>query len=485
MLGSIKRVKEKYNKIPLPVKAGMFFLICTVLQNGLNIISLPIFTRLLSKEQYGLSSMYFAWNDLFAIVCTFRFSYGVFDKGMIKYKEEKDVFESSLLGLSMTITGISFCVFLVFRDVIADWLNLSFGLCVSMFCYQLFAPALMFWTNRSKFDYNYKAYSAVTICASVGITLINILSVLYLDGDKGINKILSYQSMWILVNIIVAICIFNKGRIFFRRDIWKYALQYNIPLLPYFFSTVVLDKMDRVMITDICGKSDVALYSVSYSLANLMILFTSAIGGTFTPWIYNKLSTKDYKDISKITNIILVTFMGISFAFMLFAPEVIKLFASEDYYEAIYVIPPVVASNFFILVYSLVSKIEYYYEKTKMVALISIITALCNVILNYLFIPKFGYIAAAYTTLISYFISTVMHYFISDRIIKKNGIKDEVYSKVSIVILSVITLLVTVSIELIYKSDMIRWSLIISCIVCFVVLKNIIVEIFILFKVRK
>ena len=131
------------------------------------------------------------------------------------------------------------------------------------------------------------------------------------------------------------------------------------------------------------------------------------------------------------------------------------------------------------------SKIEYYYEKTKMVALISIITALCNVILNYLFIPKFGYIAAAYTTLISYFISTVMHYFISDRIIKKNGIKDEVYSKVSIVILSVITLLVTVSIELIYKSDMIRWSLIISCIVCFVVLKNIIVEIFKLFKVRK
>ena len=120
-----------------------------------------------------------------------------------------------------------------------------------------------------------------------------------------------------------------------------------------------------------------------------------------------------------------------------------------------------------------------------MVALISIITALCNVILNYLFIPKFGYIAAAYTTLISYFISTVMHYFISDRIIKKNGIKDEVYSKVSIVILSVITLLVTVSIELIYKSDMIRWSLIISCIVCFVVLKNIIVEIFKLFKVRK
>ena len=92
-----------------------------------------------------------------------------------------------------------------------------------------------------------------------------------------------------------------KEEFFFRRDIWKYALQYNIPLLPYFFSTVVLDKMDRVMITDICGKSDVALYSVSYSLANLMILFTSAIGGTFTPWIYNKLSTKDYKDISKIS----------------------------------------------------------------------------------------------------------------------------------------------------------------------------------------
>ena len=100
----MKNLIEKYKLMPVQVRASFWFLVCGVLQNGLSVITLPIFTRLLSTEQYGLSSTYFAWNDLIVVICTLRLSYGVFDKGMIKYSHSRDKFESSLLGLTTTIS---------------------------------------------------------------------------------------------------------------------------------------------------------------------------------------------------------------------------------------------------------------------------------------------------------------------------------------------------------------------------------------------
>lgn len=478
----IKAIQEICNEIPLPAKAGFAFLVCSVLQSGLNIITLPLFTRILTTEQYGLSSNYFAWNEMFAILCTFRFSYGVFDKGMVVYKDEKDSFQSALLGLSMTITCVVACLFIIFFDLIESYLDMPLWLCLTMLVYQLVSPALLFWTNRSKFDYNYKKYSVVTLTTALLCTVVNLLSVIYIPGDRGIVKIVSYQLIWIIVNTVITIGIFKKGKIFYRGDVWKYALSYNVPLLPYFLSTVILDKSDRIMITNICGRGDVALYSVSYNLANLMILFTSAIGGTFTPWIYRKLANKDYKDVPKISNMIIILFMGLSCIFMLFAPEFIKIFASEEYREAIYVIPPVVASNYFILIYSLVSKVEYYFEKTKIVALISVVTALINIILNYIFIGRCGYIAAAYTTLFSYIISSILHCIASYYIKKKKNIVDCLFSWKIIIILSLVMLFITILVNVFYEYVFIRWFIIFVLITVSLFNKTKIIKLFSMIK---
>lgn len=468
----LQKITNYYRDTPVQFRASFWFLVTSVLQSGLNIFTLPLFTRLLSPEQYGLSSTYFAWNDIVSIACTLRFSYGVFDKGMVKYKLEKDQFESALLGLSMSVTCVMGALMILTFNITNRYSGLTLGLYCLMIAYQMVSPALLFWTNRSKFDYKYKTYSLVAIGTSVVCTIVNLIAVIFISADKGIVKVVSYHLVWITVNVFVSFYIYAKGKVFYRKDIWKYALSYNLPLLPYFFSTVILDKSDRVMISNICGDSSVAFYSVSYSLANLMILFTSAIGGTFTPWIFRKLDRKDYRDISKITNMIIIIFMVLSFVFMLFAPELIGLFASSEYSEAIYVIPPVVASNFFILLYSLVSKMEYYYEKTKTVAAISIITAIVNIGLNYLFIPMYGYIAAAYTTLISYMLSTLLHCLTAEQIRHKEYIKERIYSWSHIVIFSLIIMCVTIGINAIYSWVIIRWSIVIAMCIVVVLLRH-------------
>ena len=96
-------------------------------------------------------------------------------------------------------------------------------------------------------------------------------------------------------------------------------------------------------------------------------------------------------------------------ALILIAPEVVKILANESYWEGISIIPPVVLANYVIFAYSLYVNIEHYYKKTPYITVNTIIAAASNIVLNFIFIPRYGYIAAAYTTLASYFISFVLH----------------------------------------------------------------------------
>lgn len=92
----------------------------------------------------------------------------------------------------------------------------------------------------------------------------------------------------------------------------------------------------------------------------------------------------------------------VCFFFTLFAPECIYVLGGSEYKEAVWVVPPVCMSVYFIMLYSLVSTVTFYYEKTKSIMVSSCIIAIFNIILNSIFIKRFGMAAAGYTTLVCY-----------------------------------------------------------------------------------
>lgn len=480
----VKKITYKYSKIPVQARASFWFLVCGILQNGLNIITLPVFTRLLTTNQYGLSSTYFAWNDLFVVICTLRLSYGVFDKGMIRYSDKRDKFESSLLGLTTVISLTMLILFLFFHSIVEKMIGMSFTLCLSLFICQIFAPSLLFWTARNKYEYKYQKFTIVTLATVIICTFFNLIAVIFCNQDRGVVKILSYQAIWSFVNIFFYIYIFYKGKIFYDKDIWRYALKFNLPLIPYFLSTLILDKADRIMIGNFCGNGDVALYSVSYNLGRLMVLLTSSLDATLTPWIYQKIKNKEFKNSKKISVCILVAMMVCGSLFMLFAPELVTIFANEKYRKAVYVIPPVIASYFFVMLYHLVSKIEFYYERTKTIAKITALAAVLDIILNYFFIPKFGYIAAGYTTLFCYIIMAILHTGISFMLAEEKKIEKEIFPWKKFCLLSVIMLGITILVNILYQWLYIRYFLIFVIVIISLLARKKIIDMYYLLKER-
>ena len=127
---------------------------------------------------------------------------------------------------------------------------------------------------------------------------------------------------------------------------------------------------------------------------------------------------------------------------------------------AIYVIPVVALGVYYTYCYDMFCTVEFYYGATRYVMVASVVGALVNVILNAVFIPVFGFIAAAYTTLFSYMIFMLMHYVFMHRVMKEQSIEEEIYDIRFTFLFSVVLSAVTFGCILTYQNDWLRYAVI-------------------------
>lgn len=106
MKSKIKALKAKYLGIPVQVKASVWFAICSLLQKGLSIITVPIFTRLMSTEQYGYYTAYISWYNILLVFTSLNLFYGVYNNAMMKFRDDRAGYTSSMQGLVWMSTGV-------------------------------------------------------------------------------------------------------------------------------------------------------------------------------------------------------------------------------------------------------------------------------------------------------------------------------------------------------------------------------------------
>ncbi len=305
----------------------------------------------------------------------------------LNLESDRDSYISSQQGLVTVITFGFFLFYLIFRDDCNHFLGMSTPLVLMLFVELLVTPALQFWTVRNRFDYKYKSIVSVTLIKSLLNPVVGVVFVL-LSEHKDVARIISTVLVEVIVCGTIAIYQFSKGRRFFDKHYWKYAVAFNIPLIPHYLSGTILNQADRIMISNLVGSSAVAFYSVAYNLAQVMNMFTTAIASSFTPWVYRKLQKKESEEIAPIVNMLLLLMFGFLSILMFLAPEALLIIGGREYAEAVYVIPPIAASVFFIFQYNLFSNIEFFFSERRYVLIGSIAASVLNVILNGIFIQN-------------------------------------------------------------------------------------------------
>ncbi len=449
--------KKYYKSLSLPVKASLWFSISNIFQKGIAFFTVPILTRIMPSADYGEYSVFLSWLQIISIFATLNMWNYVLNNGMIKYENDRNGYVSSLQGLSFVITIAIFLIYIPFSGQWQKMTGLSFSAMAVMFIELLFMPSYEYWCTKERFEYRYKGIVFISVAVTVLIPLISIPLILMVNNDKGMAAIVGRSVTSAMIFIIPTIIIATKGKKFYSKKYWTFALRFNIPLIPHFLSVIILQQSDRIMISHIAGDDKAGIYSVAYSAAAIVQLVNSAILSSYVSYTYTSIKNAQFRKIEKSANYLLILIAGLNLCLICVAPEAIRILGPEEYHEAIYVIPPVAMSGVFIFLFNLFANVEYYFEETKFVTAASIGSAIANVILNALFIPKFGYIAAGYTTLLCYLLYSLGHYYFMRIVCKKHLKGCKLYDTKTICLIIIISVLSAFGIGMMYNFPILRY----------------------------
>lgn len=457
-----RKLRMYYRNLHEPVKASLWFLICGFLQKGISMLTTPIFTRIMTDAEYGRFSVYNSWLGIIQMIVSLNLAAGVYTRGLVKNEEDQDRFSSSMLGLSTTCILVWSVIYGLFHNTINQWLGLNTVLMTAMLVEIWAHEAYQFWSNRERVNYRYKKLVALTLTYVILRPLLGVLCILQVDSQHQVEaRVLTT----VLVNVVLFaslyIAITKKGKQFFHKQYWLYALKFNIPLLPHYLSQVVLNQSDRLMINGICGPTETAYYSVAYTLAMVLQILNNSVSSTMNPWIYKSIKRNETKRIGKVSYGVLGLIALMNLAVILAAPELLGILAPDSYMAAVWVVPPVTVSVYFSFLYNLFATFEYYYEKTHYVTVATIAGAVLNIILNAVFIPKFGFVAAGYTTLVCYILYALAHYYFMKKVTKEHMNGAAIYDAKVIFLLGTALLIGAAVIMLFYTKPIIRYGLLI------------------------
>lgn len=392
-------------------RVAFFNILSTLLLKGISIFTAPLFSRLLGTSGYGVTSIYSIMTGGIAIAFPLQ-TQGTLVNARVEYTEDvQNRYQSSVMTLSMLCFTAFSAILLIFRDPFCELLKMNHTL-VWLMLLQAFGTFSVSFLS-TKFVYEMKAGRNMAI--SLGVTLVTlVLSViLVLSFPAEINyygRILAISLTYGAIGIPACIWILFKGRTLYNRDYWKFCLTLAIPTVCYNLSDLILGQSDRVMLQNMLTASAVGQYSLALNFAGIMFTIFGALNNSWVPFFFDDFKKGEIHRVKSSAKHFLELFTVLSVGFLLLTREVYHVFAAEEFWEGTKLIWIFVSSYFLNFLCTFPVNFEYYYKKTKIVAVITITSSLVNIVLNYVLIRRLGMAGAAVATMLSHCLQVTMHH---------------------------------------------------------------------------
>lgn len=430
-------IKSFFNRIGQNkyLQAGIGFTLASLLLRAVGFLSTPIFSRLMDPSEYGMYNTYLAFEGMFYLLIGLALHSSI-QNAKYEFAGKLNEYISSILvivfaSLFSWLIGVN-----IFYGVLQNIMGLNRLLLNILVIHSFASSIIQILQAKLTTEYNYKKYVIVSLLNAVLNVMISaLLIVTCLQQDKSLARILGTFIPITGISVVIIAQFFRLAKPKVNRQYWKFALTYSLPIIPHGISQILLGQFDRIMIQRIISSYASGLYSFAYSLNGISATVTNAMQTVFTPWFYmqmNENSEEAFEKIRKTSSRYMFALLGYSSLVMLFSPELLGILGPEEYSEAKYVCIPILMGCFFSSLYSIPTQVEYYHKKTGYIAISTVMIAALNMVLNMIFIPQYGYIASAYTTVVSYMAYFIAHYFLSVKIQGRNLFDGKVIIGVSV-----------------------------------------------------
>ncbi len=411
MLKDIKRL----------IKQSAVYGIGVVAQPLIGFILLPVYTRYMPPDDYGVLAL----TNIMTLLLVALLGLGV-NSGMLriyynyKTKEEQNRVISTSLLFSFFATVAFLVLFLPLAGIAGPVLfevpesAVYFRIIVITVGLNIFGNNLL---GVLRTEEKAKIYTAFTITTMFIYFGLNILFLVFLEmGVQGVLEATMYNS---LINIFILFPFALKGKKFeYSKKMIRQVINFGAPLIPALIADLFLNFSDRYFIDHYFSKTEVGLYSLGYRLGGMVSVFISKpFKIAWPPYMYQVAHQENAKEIYK--NVLryysfIALFIGL--AISVFSKEALIILTTHEYIPAHKVVPLITLSYILFGMVAILIAGIHITKKTKYASFFTITAAASNFGMNFFLIPAYGMMGAAVSTIISYIILNASVFYVSQKL---------------------------------------------------------------------
>lgn len=401
----------------------------TILGRTLNYLLVPLYTSVFAKhpEEYGVVSQLYAFVAFLMILLTFGMETTYF-RFIQDSEDKKRIFQNSFVTV-VVLNVLFFLGILVMNQNLADALlfNDHPEYILLMGAIVVIDAASSLPLAKLRAEEKAKEFAVIQF-TSIGVNIVLNLALLLLFVDKdaptkGVFYILIANLISSLVKPVMLRKDFLGIRLKVDMALLRKMMVYAIPIVIAGFAGIINEVIDRIMLKQMLydpangytakmADAEIGIYSACYKLAMLVTILLQAYRYAAEPFFFNQMKNQDRNKLYvKLMNyfvaIVCLVFLGVSMNL-----DIFKYFISnETFWKGLPIVPVLLLANVFLGVYFNQSIWYKLTNQTKYGAYISIMGAILTIAINYLFIPKYGFVASAWATLIVYAFQMTVSYF--------------------------------------------------------------------------
>lgn len=399
-------------------KHSINYLFAQIATKALAFISIPVYTRLLTVEEFGIVNVFLSTIGISSCILTLNTEVAIsryyYDK-----KDEDDFKE--FIGANITIVCIIFIIMSLAVIISLPWISkiLSFDYLLTL----SLIPVSLYNITNSIFQQIYSVLlqsKKIALVSSIQIYLAFILSViiiLLMDDNKYYGQVLgtiiAMIILWqYIIRQILPYCKFGK----IKKHI-KYILSYSIPYLPYTLSGIIIAQLGRLITSQYSGFEAAGKYSFAANIGMIMIIVISVSHSAWNPYYFQYMNDKKYKNIDTVYTIIWGVTLLIGLILILFGNEIGHLLGKQEYYSSLYLIPFFTIGYMFYQWAYVYMRNTGYAKKVIWNAIAVVISGVSNIFLS-ITLVKYGDLGVALSFCLSYMILLIISWAINKFIIK-------------------------------------------------------------------
>lgn len=406
------------------LKHSLIYSISNIASKAIGIVLLPLYTSVIPLAEFGILAIVEVTIAIGVELLSFGQSQAIllFDN-LQQYKETKRrIFFTSTAFLIVTgLVGIIGIYFV--RYPLEYFFHVSkFLIDNALLVFSIITVRMLndFFLGKLRSEERSLLYTIIGVIKLVFTLVVTIYFVAF--QNMGIAGILyAYIIGDGIACVLLCLTVIQSMEFRFDLTILKTSLQLGFPLVFGSLAGMILNVSDRYIIRLYRTPEEVALYDLGYRVAgflNIFIIMPFSIA-----WAPNALKMYEQPNaqryFSKVMTYFTFLLVWVGLGLALFSKELIKFFALNPAYWPSYTIVPIITLAYVFLGMRLVSVLGIYLTKqTRYIGVTTIACALCNVVANFILVPRYGMMAAAYTTLGAFLLLHIISNIISDRYYK-------------------------------------------------------------------